>query len=234
MQGFKQVLATALLATSLTASAGTLTIDWANPPTSPPGGDNLNVSLDFGTNFVNTTAGRFNGVVTAAVDVDTSMLVSGPGALWAYCYDLYDTLSSGQYQVILGGGDSIVLDFLGAVNSVLGGSPFAWLDPGSGSVAAAIQLGIWDALYDADFQLDSGIFQANGADAATIAAFNTFVAAMASADSLSGDKVLVLTADGRQDVISGLREQTVPEPGTLALLGLGVIAALATRRRPAG
>jgi hypothetical protein len=234
MQGFKPLLATALLATSLAASAGTVTIDWANPPTSPPGGDNLNVSLDFGANFVNTTAGRFNGVVTSSVDVDTSMLVSGPGALWAYCYDLYDTLAGGQYEVIFGGGDSIVLDFLGAVNSVLGGSPFAWLEPGSGSVAAAIQLGIWDALYDADFDLGNGIFQATGANAATIAAFESFVAAMAGADSLSGDQVLILTADGNQDVISGLRERTVAEPGSLALLGLGLIAALAARRRPRG
>jgi len=28
-------------------------------------------------------AERFNGTVTAAVDVHTSILVSGPGALWA-------------------------------------------------------------------------------------------------------------------------------------------------------
>jgi hypothetical protein len=218
--------ATALVAAAA-APAATVTVGgWSTDP-----GDGINFSYPGGGG--SATAGRFVGNVTSFTGLDAAEFVDGTSQLFAYCYDLGEYLGSNTYFVAPGAAAK-TLDFLGAVNALLGGDAFAWLHVTDRNVAAAIQLGIWDSLYDGDFNLATGAFSATGIDSATQSAFDAFIANLGAAD-LSASLVMVLLAEGGsngQDVITGRRQSTsVPEPGSLALLGLAALAATITRRR---
>jgi hypothetical protein len=224
----KHLAASAAFALATSVSAATITIGgWSFAP----GGDNIQFSTSGGASFENAGASRFTGTVIAESGVPPGTIVPGGGTIFAYCYDLFNDLSSGTFNVAPGGAASPTLDFLGAVNAVLGGGSELWLNPGSGDVAAAIQLGIWESKYDGTFDLGSGAFQATGLDPATLAQFNAFVAAMATSGSASGSQVMLLVGNG-QDLITARRGNfDVPEPGTLALFALGTALVGWVRRR---
>ncbi len=113
------------------------------------------------------------------------------------------------------------------------GSRAAWLynsfAPSANTTleAAGLQLAIWDVVYDNGDGLSTGIFRYTGglaAEAATDA--NTFLAS--SAGKSSSADYLKPTGVYGQGML-----HSVPEPGTLGLLGLGLFsfAGLKLRRR---
>jgi hypothetical protein len=123
------------------------------------------------------------------------------------------------------------------VNAYIAGpDPFDWLRPTSDGLAAAIQIGIWETLYDdgAAFSLTGGAFQASGLEGATSTELAGILALLGSANPLNAALVMTLhtTGPNGQDLITGYREPLrVPEPGSLALLGLAAAAAGFVRRR---
>jgi hypothetical protein len=225
--------AVALACCSAASAEPTITVTWKSPVFNP-------ASVDVGTVYhpggsTGTNAGRFNGKVTATTEVSLSELVQDADNFFAYCHDLAQFLSSGKYSV--GGASGVMLDFLGAVNSVLGGDEHAWITAGDINVAAAIQLGIWEARYDGVFDLATGpVYLKNLAIVpdAVKTQYAEFIAAMGTSDSLDGQYVMVLTNPDTQDVITGRRppSRLLPEPGSLALLAAaGAIATACSRRR---
>ena len=232
MKSIKGLVAGAAFVLATAASADTITVDWNNPIFGALGARDVGVVTHPGGS-INTDAGRFHGVVTATTGVSTSELIDSGANFFAYCHDLAQTIGDTTYTVQYGA-SAIMRDFLGAVNSVLGGDPYAWLRPDNKHEAAAIQLGIWEALHGDDFNLATGLVQFSGSPGATaLGLFDSFVAAMATSESLSNDRVMVLVHNGKQDVITGIipPSRLVPEPGTLALLGMAVVAVAATTRR---
>lgn len=228
---FTRLFATLAFAVCASASADTITVTWNSPVFNPASVDVGLVSFPGGQS--NTNAGRFEGTVTATTGISTSELYASAADFFAYCHDLSQTLTNTTYTVSYGA-SAPMLDFLGAVNSVLGGGAFAWLSPASSTIAAAVQLGIWEALHNDDFVLDTGnvFFDLANVPNAVETQFSAFVAAMAGAASLSPDFVMVLTSERTQDVITGRRPSLlIPEPGTIALVGFAVAAALLARRR---
>ena len=181
-----------------------------------------------------TNAGRFHGKVTATSGIPVSELFQSADDFFAYCHDLAEYLGDGTYTVSYGA-SAVMLDFLGAVNSVLGGGVNAWITTASSTVHAAVQLGIWEALHNDGFVLNAGNVRVNLASVpdAVEAQYNAFITAMAGADSLSGQYVMVLSARNNQDVITARNpgEQLVPEPASLALLGIAAAAAAFARPR---
>lgn len=254
LKNFSRLAIAAAFAVSTGAFADTVTLTYDNPiyahgsdgvvlAGNPPGPPTSYPYTSVGAGEFGATVNSYTGGLTSANFVDSQ------SDFFLYCYDLFQTISAGgqfTYTVNYTAAQSRTLDFLGAVNYVLNGNtnawsdPFAWLHPANAGVSAAIQLGIWDSLYDtdSDFSLATGSFQASGLDAGTTSEYALFQAAVqnASVNDVPLSQTMVLQSADHQDQITGYRppRRDLPEPGSLALLAAGLIAAGVARRARKG
>ena len=239
MYNFKSsLIALALTGIALAATpvaAATVTVTFDHSIFNGSGSDAVHIQFPLqggGTSPVHyVAAGRFQGSATNLVDVEPGVFVDGVNDLFMYCYDVYESISGDRvvnYTIDFDAATDRTLAFLGAVNTVLSGtgnsySPYAWLHPTTASQGAAIQIGIWESLYDASgWNLEAGTFQAWDLDSGTVNAWNSFSGAIGTSDPLAIRYTMVLKATGAQDMITGDPPTNVPEPGSLALVGLAL------------
>lgn len=222
------------------------------------GYDVLQVIFNDGTVKKNVwvKAGAFGGVATAgATDpFDPKDLYRSEDEVIFYCVDLFSNLKTNKsrYTVLpiedeapldTKVGNKVVsrdfdnlLSFLGALNWVLGktGLEFEdqnWLNPINGNMSAAIQVGIWESLYDSDSKMDitAGNFRVEGLASTTgldsdPSLLDSVFKRMGDGNNvaLANDKVLLFhSLEGGQDLIADPVD--VPVPATLPLLLSGLL-----------
>lgn len=108
---------------------------------------------------------------------------------------------------------------------------YATLDLGNGIQVAGFQLALWDALYDGDGSLASGLFQASASTAITNAA-DGFMAAAAAWDDGRRFNMTFLESSGdpqRQALVT-VAPIPLPAGGFLLLTGVGGLVVLRRRK----
>ncbi len=183
-----------------------------------------NVTIGYGAGSQSVFAGeflmKFVGAPPAGYDQNFT----------AYCVDLDHYLQNFQDVTLES------TDYLNPMSLVPAAGPkAAWLyntyaaAVSTALQAAALQLAIWEVLYDANLNLTSGTFKVTSANASTISQANTYLSSLLTNTSeATWFKATSHPNLQNQDLIG----PRVPEPSAFALLfGAGAAAGLALRRR---
>ena len=156
---------------------------------------------------------------------------------YSYCIDATQYLRDPQY-VTVRTTDSFTA---GSANA---GAKVSWLfntyasvihATGTNTQAAALQLAIWEALYDSSQDLSAGAFRGSG-NSAILTQAQTYLNALYSSHYL-GSQATFLDVDGTNTnpAYSGQDQIThgVPEPSTLLMMGLAGLGVMRRRRTQA-
>ena len=152
-------------------------------------------------------------------------------SFYSYCVDVLHDLQPAQ--TVSAGGTG---DLNGGAYAADGGARAAWLFntfagaahvAGASVQAAALQVAIWEALYDSTLDLAAGNIQLTWANAAVMAQAATYLQALALAPYQGSGATVLLTTGGQSQI-------TVPEPATVLLIGMGLGLFLLLKKKVIG
>jgi hypothetical protein len=147
-----------------------------------------------------------------------------------WCAELTQTFSFGTVYTYTSSPLSNTL--LSQLFTAVGGSASATSTTDS---SAAFQLALWEILFEGGtyggLDVSSGNFQATG-NATAITLANSWLAALDAGDAAT-TALFLLSSPSHQDFLTDSNSPLLltPEPGSLALLGVAILAAMFTRRR---
>lgn len=191
-------------------------------------GSNGQYSLNSGANWQGTgTAGLFNWTRTSGT------YAGAQGNFMSFCTELGENVAYGSnycYEVKALEMAPSNIGGMGAAKAAQVRELFGrFYTPAFGSVlsadrATAMQLSIWEIVFENGGALDltAGNAQFTNDNGAAVALAQAYLAALDGTGPMNND-VVVMSAAGVQDHI-------IPAPGTMALMGMGVIVAGRRRR----
>ena len=214
----KSVAVAALVGVPLTANAET--IDFR--------GSGLNAAVSIS---VLNAAGSLVTNSVAAGELNWAWLNGTPegfeGQFFSYCVDALNALRDPQ-TVVVDTTENLALSNGNRPASTDAGDKVAWLfntyagvvhASGSGAAAAGLQVAIWEALYDSSsFSLTGGNFRLNN-NSLVGAQATTFLTSLYSSNYSGSSASWLNTSYGQDQITHG-----VPEPATLLLMGVGLLA----------
>lgn len=231
----KAFVGLALMATAVVAQAGTLQADWNYEL----GITNVRFTGNMPGLTGATTQGttRFRAVRTGGTDTIL------PSEFRSYCAEIGEPLAEGNrthanVSGLLGstttsGGISgpVFFDATRTTNlSKLWGTYFNSIG-NDASMSAAFQLAQWEIAFDDDLTLVEGtgsrMWVASGQEIAGISDLaESWLTSVRDGSATAMSDLVLISGDGIQDQIAA-----VPEPGTIAAVGLGTLALLRRRKR---
>lgn len=271
LQLFRHALAATVLSVTAASTGaspiGTVRFELANSPFSA-GSDDVKVEFNDGSfrRAVTVRAGMFGATATdndgPDGGFDPSTLYRSENDVLLYCIDLLDNLIKAptSYNVYNLEQDQIVgasqsgprrdfarmFSFLGAVNSEMTTRGFTfgdknWLEPSYGWMSAAIQVGIWESLYEdasAALALEDGWFtaKAGGSNTSTnidplgAVFLNDVFLAVGTANALDASQIKRFAPrnangeiDGQELIGDPVVDVPTPAPLLLLMTGLGLL-----------
>lgn len=172
-----------------------------------------------GFNMVDSTAGGLGAFIAWCVDLGAFLGTSG-----SHDYAMTDTPFGNGGETILGAGMDRVLALFNA--------NYGEAITASRDASAAFQLALWEVVYDGDFDLDNGVFQASASDTVADLAggYLTSASGYTGANLWDISYLESTAANRRQNLVTAEAVPSVPLPASAAML-LMAIGALALGRK---
>jgi hypothetical protein len=173
-----------------------------------------NISITVGTRTVSVAAGELNWAWLTGESAGINFVT--------YCVDASTFLQDHQ---------AVNIEQTATLRSAATGARVAFLFNAYAAAvttdlqAAALQIAIWEALYDSSRNLAGGEFRLNSTNSALIHQTNAYLTSLYSSNYL-GASTSWLNTNAGQDQVT----KQIPEPATALLLLVGA-AAMASRRR---
>ena len=181
-----------------------------------------------------TSGANYHGSVFAG-ELDWQWVGTAPAgfatSFYAYCVDLSSFLRSEQTVT--------PVSSTGFSNGVIdGGKKAAWLfneyaagihsNIATASMnAAALQIAIWEAMYDGSANLGGGAFTATTSNSQILSQATTYLNALYASTPWTAVATILSTSSGQDQITQ------VSEPSTLLIIGLAFFGFAALARRPA-